>query len=143
MHRSQRFPGYQFLDEMERLRGNLFSEWPGLFDVGGRRFPAVNVWESGETLHVEAELPGLAADQLEISVVGRELTLKGARPEQPHGEAPYHRRERGVGSFHRTVRLPYEVDSAQVTASYRDGVLLIALPKAEAARPRKVNVTAS
>ncbi len=100
----------------------------------------MNVWEDSEHLFVEAEVPGLKADDLDITVVGDELTLKGQRPEESQTDSAFHRRERGVGSFTRVVRLTSEVDADKVHAALNDGVLLLTLPKAEVAKPRKIQV---
>lgn len=133
-------------DDMDRLVSDFLRGLPGqLASTGlttGRSFPAVNVWETDGELFAECEVPGLAQEDLHIFVVGNELTIKGERksPSAEEGVA-YHRRERGVGAFTRVVHLPSEVDSSQVAASLQDGVLLITLPKAEAAKPRKIQVT--
>jgi HSP20 family protein len=137
-----RHPVHQLRREMDRLlsgfAGNLGElAWP----VTGRGRPAVNVWEAGDTLQVELELPGVQNDQIELSVVGDELSIKVERPDAEPQGATYHRRERGVGAFARVVRLPIEVDADRVQAELRHGVLTITLPKAESARPRKIQVT--
>jgi len=136
-------PLQQLRDEVDRLFTNVLTH-PSVSSaarlVSGRGFPAVNVWEDTENLFVEAEVPGLKAEDLDITVVGDELTLKGQRPEQPETEAAFHRRERGVGSFTRIVRLATEVDADNVQAALNDGVLLLTLPKSEAAKPRKIKV---
>jgi len=103
-------------------------------------FPALNVWESNDVLHAEAELPGMKSEDLEVTVVGNELTLRGKRSAGSNDGTTFHRRERGVGEFSRTVKLPYEVDSGAVEATLRDGVLLLKLPKAVSAKPRKIQV---
>jgi HSP20 family protein len=108
--------------------------------LAGRAFPALNVWETGDELFVEAELPGVKSENVEISVVGSELTIKGERPEAEQEGAGFHRRERGVGPFTRVLRLPVDVNADRVQASLKDGVLLITLPKSEAAKPRKIQV---
>jgi len=105
-----------------------------------RAFPAVNVWEEGEQLFAEAELPGAKKEELEISVTGDELTIRGRRGANVAEGTSFHRRERGVGEFSRTLRLPYDVDAEQVEATLRDGVLLLKLPKTASARPRKIQV---
>ena len=139
-------PINQLRDEMDRLVTGFFGS-PAANQaarfVNSRTFPAMNVWESGEELYAEAELPGVKGENLEISVIGNELTLKGDRPEVQTEGQMYHRRERGEGSFTRVVRLPVEVDAERVEASLKDGVLLIKLPKAETAKPRKIQVNAS
>jgi len=139
-----------YLHPLNQLRNEFdrqFSEWWGnLADVApravtGRAFPAINVWEQGDTLFAEAEVPGLKSENLEIAVVGSELTIKGDRPDGGQNGQTFHRRERGVGPFTRVLRLPVEVDAARVGASMTDGVLSITLPKHEAARPRKIQVS--
>jgi HSP20 family protein len=90
---------------------------------------------------VELELPGVKSDELELSVVGDELSIKVERPEVEREGAMYHRRERSVGSFARVLRLPIPVNPDRVEAELRHGVLSITLPKAESARPRKIQVS--
>lgn len=138
-------PVGQLRDEVDRLFTDFFG---GSAPGSGRAalaagFPALNVWERGDELYVEAEMPGLKVDDVEISVVGGELIIKGKRMDLEEQEAVYHRRERGVGEFHRALRLPIEVDINKIQAKLTDGVLLIALPKAEAAKPRKIQVKTS
>lgn len=103
-------------------------------------FPALNIWEDGQSLMAEAEVPGLTMDDLEVFVVGNELTIKGNRKPPAESKATYHRQERGVGEFTRVVTLPVEVDPDKVEATLRNGVLLISMPKAEQARARKITV---
>lgn len=136
----------QLRDEVDRLFGDFFGQAPDALRrpaLAGRAFPAVNLWERGDDLYAEAEVPGLGADDVDISVVGNELVIKGRRMDLDEEGVSYHRRERGVGEFSRTLRLPVEVDAEKVEATLRDGVLLIRLPKAAAARPRKIQVAAS
>jgi len=134
----------QLRGEMDRLFGDFFGR-SGMAAVEGaapQTFPAVNVWQRDDAIFVEAEIPGLKSEDVEISVVGNELSLKGRRPNLPEQSAAYHRRERGVGDFNRVLRLPAEIVGDKVEAKLTDGVLLIILPKAEAAKPRKISVTA-
>lgn len=105
-----------------------------------RPFPALNVWEDNANLHVETEVPGLTMNDLEVYVVGSELTIKGRRKPLENGQFVYHRRECGRGEFARHLTLPVEVDAARVEATLKDGILNILLPKAEKARARKVTV---
>ena len=131
-------PVGQLRDEMNRLLSGLFDEPP--LSRTRRPFPPVNVWQHEDEVLVEAELPGLKAGDLDISVSGDEMTLKGQRDEAEQQGATYHRRERGTGSFARVVKLPVEVQADGVEASLTDGVLLVRLPKAPEARPRKIEV---
>jgi HSP20 family protein len=139
----QLFPFSQLRQEMDRAMNSVLTGAPGAWlpdFAQARVFPALNVWEQADELCVEAELPGLKADELDISVEGDVLTIKGQRGENAQEGATFHRRERGVGAFSRVLRLPVPVAPDRVQASFRDGVLLITLPKAEEARPRKIKV---
>lgn len=132
-------------EEMNRLAGGYFGNAPGAWVArpfaAPAAFPAFNVWESGEELFAEAEVPGLKAEDLDISVMGNDLTVRGRRGGQLPEGAVAHRQERGNGEFTRVLRLPIEVDPGKVEASLKDGVLLIKLPKAESARPKKIKVS--
>jgi len=138
------FPVQPLRREVDRLFSDLLRGPETGLTLGRRRtFPPINVWEDGDDLFVEAELPGMKSESLDITVVGDELTLKGERPDQAQDGLTYHRRERGTGAFTRVVRLPVEVDANQVNAALNNGVLLITLPKSEAAKPKKVKVKAA
>ena len=107
-------------------------------------YPALNIFEEngGEAITLKAEVPGMKRDTLEVEVVGNRLAVAGVREiPDPEGEYRYHRRERQAGEFRRVFRLPYEVDRDQATATYRDGVLTIRLEKAEAAKPRHIEIS--
>jgi HSP20 family protein len=108
-----------------------------------RSYPALNVWEDQEKLHVEAELPGMEMDDLEILIHGNELTIKGERKKPELKDASWRRRERGFGRFSRALELPDDVDAEKVEAHFRNGVLLIELPKREEAKPRRIEVKAN
>ena len=103
-------------------------------------YPSLNIWEESDVLYAEAELPGIKQDDLELSVVGNQLTIQGRRAAAAPQTGTFHRRERAAGEFSHTVVLPYEVDAENVQASLVDGVLKLTLPKSAAAKPRKINV---
>lgn len=141
---SSRNPVHRLRCEMDRLlNGFLGSAGEVSWPMSGRGRPAANVWENENALQVELELPGLKSEEVAISVVGDELSIKVDRPDVQQTGVTYHRRERGVGSFARVLRLPVEVDADRVEAELRHGVLAITLPKAESARPRKIQVTSA
>ena len=120
-------------EEMNSLLSRSFSPAAG--------FPAVNLWTGEESAIVTAELPGIVLDDLDITVVGDTLTIKGSRIPDEVGEgATYHRRERGFGRFTRVVQLPFRIESEQVEATFSNGVLSITLPRAFADRPRKIQI---
>ena len=105
--------------------------------------PAVNVWADEQALFVEVDLPGIDPARLDVAVTeGNRLTIQGERPEVNVKNAVWHRQERGHGTFVRELTLPTLVDADQVEARYDQGVLRLTLPKAEAAKPRKIQVRA-
>ncbi len=124
--------------ELDRLFGTFGM--PGVFTGNAAAFPALNVWEDGDNLLLEAEVPGLSMDDLEILIQGDELTLRGARRPLDAPNATYLRRERAAGEFVRYFSLPYEVDADRVEATLRNGVLTIRLPKSERAKARRIQV---
>jgi len=134
-------PVHQLREEVDRLFSGFLGRVPGAPWAGASRVqPAVNVWEKDDTLMVELEVPGLTQEQVDISVADGELSLKVERPQVEQEGVTYHRRERPVGSFTRVLRLPADVDPHRVEAELRNGVLTISLPKAESAKPRKIEV---
>lgn len=105
------------------------------------QFPAVNVWTTEEDVVLTAELPGVAAADLDIAVQGNTLTLKGSvNPETFKEEGTYHRKERQTGDFSRSWRLPFDVDRDKVEAKLEKGVLKLTLPRTEEDKPRKIKV---
>jgi HSP20 family protein len=141
------FPQFRELrDEVDRLFSNLAAH-PTVAGatrfVTGREYPSVNLWEDNDNVYAECELPGVRSEDLDVSVIGNELTIKGRRADSSESQATYHRRERGVGMFSRTLKLPSEIAVDQVQANLREGVLLVSMPKAESAKPRKVQVQVS
>jgi HSP20 family protein len=118
------------------------------FDEAGRQlgvsaYPAVNVWEEADAYHVEAELPGLRLEDLQVVVSHRtQVTISGEHKSSA-GEAAWHRRERPVGKFERVLNFPAPLDADKVSAKLENGVLQLTLPKAEEAKPRKITVKGS
>jgi HSP20 family protein len=145
----RRTNGYHPLDQLRTQMDRLVSDFFGPASAGAPRaamqsnsFPALNVWEQGDDLYAEAELPGIASDDVDVSVVGSDLAIRGKRGQQLPEGSSYHRRERGEGEFTRVLRLPIEVDANRVEATLKNGVLLVKLPKAESAKPKKIRVAA-
>jgi HSP20 family protein len=134
-------PLHQLRDEMDRWLEGIPHETPR-FTFGGSPsvFPAINVWEDDTSLLLEAELPGMKVDDLNITVVGDQLTLQGERKFDDTDDVTVHQSERTNGSFTRTLTLPAEVDVDQVEATLTDGVLQLRLPKAAATLPHKIDV---
>lgn len=132
-------PFRQLQQEMNQvLHGFQHFAAQGAAAVG---HPRLNVWEEGEQMFVEAELPGLKLEDLEILVQEKELSIKGEVKPAAAEQTVHHLRERAVGSFERVVRLPYAVDADKVSAVLKDGVLTVTLPKAAIHRARKISVS--
>jgi HSP20 family protein len=98
------------------------------------------VFTDGDDFVVEAELPGVKKQDLDVQVRGDTLRIQGKKTIAYDESASIHRRERAAGQFDRTVTLPDEIDSAKVSADFRDGVLTLRLPRAESAKPRTVAI---
>jgi HSP20 family protein len=133
-------------EEMERMRRrmNRLAEelTEGMYrePVAGV-FPLLNVTEDKDKYYVRAELPGIKANDLDISVTGNSLSISGERKIAAEGEkTQYHRKEREAGEFSRMISLPAQVDTAQVEARCADGILTVVLPKSEAAKPKQITV---
>jgi HSP20 family protein len=105
-------------------------------------YPPLNLHDAGDRYVLSAQLPGVAPGEIELTITGETLTMRGER-KRPEGikDDSYRRQERPMGRWSRTVTLPDRVDSLQVTASFANGILTVSLPKAEGARPRQINVT--
>jgi len=135
-------------NQMQELQGEvnrLFDQWGdrGRNFLGIAGFPALNLWEDGDALQLEAELPGLELKDLEIFVTGHnQLTIKGERKPVTLEKAVHHRQERGFGNFVRTVTLPVPIDESKIDARFEFGVLKLRMPKHEAAKPRKIEIKA-
>jgi HSP20 family protein len=125
--------------EMDRLFGDLTE---GIFrEPRAGVYPLVNVTEGSNNYYIRAELPGIKAEDLDVSVTGNSLSIAGERKIPAEDEkAKYHRREREAGKFSRIVSLPAQVDTTKVEASCVDGILTVVLPKSEAAKPKQITV---
>lgn len=103
--------------------------------------PSLDVSETDNEIEVRADLPGLKAEEIDIQVSGSTLTIRGERKEEKEEKGKtFHRVERRVGEFSRSVTLPCDVQESKVDAQYADGVLTIKLPKSPEARTHKVKV---
>lgn len=105
-----------------------------------RRVSVLNVWDAGEALCVEVEVPGLKRDELDIFATENELTIKRRRLPSEDEKRTYHRQERCTGEFTRVITLPVEVESDKVEARLENGVLSLCLPKVKKIMPRKITV---
>lgn len=140
-----RNPFYQL--NLLRRQMNLFSD--AMFHqvplhrfVSTGVFPAINLTENENNYFVRAELPGMKSDDIEVQVVGRNLTLSGERKIASEGEnVHYHRREREAGRFSRIIGLPGDIDAQKVSAKLTNGMMVITIAKAKSAKPRSITVS--
>ncbi len=129
--------GYR--DPFELMRRQLSeSDRPFTAAAG---YPAVNVWQGGDSAAVTAELPGVTPEDIEISVKNNLLTISGVRRAPEIGEGTtWIRRESPSGRFSRIVQLPFRVDRDRVEARFENGVLQIELHRPEEDKPRRIEV---
>jgi HSP20 family protein len=119
------FDPWEELDRMNRILLRWVSQ-PS-YDA-----PVVNLWVAPDKAVVTAEIPGINQDEIEISVVGKSLTLRGSRKaEELKENDSYHRRERWDGRFSRTIELPFNVELDKVHARVSKGILSITLPRVD------------
>jgi len=130
----------QFQNEFQRMFGrNVFGNGARWASAG----PAMNVWADEHAVYADVDLPGVDVDKLDVSVTeGNKLTIQGERPVLDLPNVVWHRQERGHGTFTRQLTLPTMVDADKVEARYENGVLRLTLPKADAAKPRKIAIKA-
>jgi HSP20 family protein len=128
-------------DEIDR-----FFQAPPAWNEGSQPFmsgwsPALDVYEDKDNVVVKAELPGMKKEEIDISLQDGVLTLSGERKsEKKNDDGDIHRSERFVGRFQRTLTLHAQVEADKVKATYQDGILTVTLPKAEAAKPKQIQV---
>jgi len=131
--------------------GRLQEEMGRLFDGAGlgkpflanreRSFPLMNVISNEQESVLHAEVPGVDLKDIDITITGTTLTIRGERKlRESVPEERYYRRERGAGMFGRSLELPHKVDVERVEAALKDGILTVRLPKAPEAKPRKIEV---
>jgi HSP20 family protein len=139
---------FQELEQMHRRLASLFEEGrssgrPGR-DLPELWAPVVDITEDDRAYLVKAELPGLRKEDVHITLENGTLTIAGERKqEQEEKTRKFHRVERAYGSFSRSFELPANADPEKIEARFRDGVLAVAIAKAESARPRQIEVKVS
>jgi HSP20 family protein len=130
-------------NEMERLYGRFFDLRPFQRAEEGDWVPNLDVSETSKEVIVQAEIPGMESKDINVSLEGGMLTIKGERKrEHEEKDENFHRIERNYGSFYRSIRLPADVDPENVKATYKKGVLKINLPKTEKETGKKIEVSA-
>ena len=142
---------FRELDNMRREIDETFRNYgvsrpvpTGFLSPGRNRFPAVNVSEDSGHVYVDALVPGVDANEIDLSVLRNAITIAGERksPVDEKGQV-VHRSELGFGRFSRTIELPGDIDPERITAESVNGVLRVVLAKAEHAKPKKIEVKLS
>lgn len=130
-------------DAMDRLfEESVVGPRGWLAPTGGAELP-LDMYETESDSVVTAPVPGVSAEDVDVSIVGDVLTIKGeTKSETKSDKANYHRQERCYGAFVRSVALPVDVKVDKAEAKFADGVLTVTLPKAEAAKPRSIKIKA-
>jgi len=128
--------------EMDRLWDSFFEGRPGRkAEEIGEWLPSLDVSETKNDVVVKAELPGIDPKDIDISLANDVLTIKGEkRQEKEEKEENYHLVERNYGSFTRAIRLPKDVQSDKISASFKNGVLKVTLPKSEEAKKKEIKI---
>jgi HSP20 family protein len=131
--------------DLQREVGRLFERLDPMHSARrAHRYPPFNLYESADRYILSVQLPGMAPADIDLTITGETLTLRGER-KRADGvkEDSYRRQERPMGRWSRTITLPDRVESAQVGASFADGILTVDFPKAENAKPRQITVVAA
>ncbi len=129
-------------DVYQEFDGILQSLWNESARPSDAAFaPRINIAETETHFEVSADLPGVPADEVDVSVHEGQLVISGKREDvtEESGKT-FHRVERRTGEFHRAIRLPEDVDQQNISAEYVDGVLSVTLPKSEKPKPTRVEV---
>lgn len=127
-------------DDFQRIVRTFLGDADATLD--GTFSPALDVEEDTEGFTLHVELPGVAADNVDVSIEENVLTVSGKRDFYDDKSTDTFRRvERRFGTFHRAVRLPDRVDPEGIKAAFKDGLLTISVPKAESAKPRRIQVS--
>ena len=129
-------------EEMNTLFDRFFGKGSAVSAAGV--YPPINMAQDDDHIYLKAELPGMAPGDIDVTIEDDNLILKGNRKtDVAEPDVSYHRRERGAGSFSRTIALPVRVVADKAVAETRNGVLNLVLPKAEEVKPKKIEIKLS
>ena len=149
-YQAPELPPWEAADRWSNLRDDLnsFFELPfwSSFGRGGQLFtgwsPALDLYQNNDNVVAVIELPGMRKEEIEISLHDGMLTISGERKRESSSNGDNaERTERYIGAFRRSIALPTRVDANKVSATYRDGILTVTLPKAEEVKPKQIQVS--
>ena len=134
---------FSFHSEVGKIFGDLFASQESETDGDPTSWmPTVDISETENGFEILAELPGITENDVHVSVTDNQLTIKGEkRQEEKAEDKNFHRVERRYGSFQRCFTLPKNVETADIKAEFKDGVLTLNIPKSEAAKPTEIPIT--
>lgn len=139
-----RRPAFPDMEDLRDLfRFDRWPLWPSTrsFQMFGEEMPAIDMFERNGNVIVKAEMPGIDPNKIDVTIVGDELRISGEREEEKEvNEEQYYRSERRYGRIHRSVTLPAGVDTDRVSATAKEGVLEVTIPKQEQAAGKKIEV---
>jgi HSP20 family protein len=140
-----RWDPYREMTRMNRLMDRWFDEVPRMwlheFD-GGEGYVPLDLYETDEAIVVRAALPGVKPEDVDITITGETLTIRGeSKHEEEEKKRNYYRQESWYGSFARSIALPSQVEADKAQAVFENGILKLTIPKAEAAKPKTIKVT--
>jgi len=131
-------------NQVNRLFDTALQSWPGDSNGTTQWTPSADIYESENELVVNLDLPGVDPNMVDIRVENNVLSIRGERQfEDKHNKENFHRVERSYGPFARSFTLSTAVDSDKIRASFKSGVLSISLPKAESAKPKRIQIASS
>lgn len=139
----RRGQGYRTLrGEMDRIFDDFFGLTPAQREGTTTMWsPSVDISETDDNFVVRAELPGMKKEDIELEVENNMLSIRGERKFEKTDEGEnFHFMERSYGSFYRSFTLPKNVDSETIGAEYKDGMLVVTIPKKEEVKPKKVEI---
>jgi len=135
------------LEEFDSFFDNFLSrKWPRLLDWNfpppalERGFPKVDILDHDNEIEVQAALPGIDKDGLEVTINGQSITIRACTKEEKKEEGRYFHREITRGEFQRTLSLPENVDGNKATASFKDGILKVVIPKTEKSKRKSIKI---
>ncbi|MFQ5862215.1 MAG: Hsp20/alpha crystallin family protein [Candidatus Brocadiales bacterium] len=136
-----RWPEVPGFGSLQREMDRLFEDFFRRSGLPMRWGPAADVMETSDSVIVKIELPGVEPKDVDISVSGDTLTIRGEKREEKEEKGKsFYRIERSYGSFHRTINLPSDVEADKAKADYKDGVLEVTLPKSERVKAKRIPI---
>ena len=123
------------------LDARIASDWMGRGTAAMGSFPPTNIFQKGEDLVAIVELPGIDKNDLEIEAKENTIRIRGKKTIAYGEQASVHRRERVSGVFDRTLSVPIRIEPDRIKAEYRDGILALFIPRAEADKPRPIKIS--